>query len=200
MIHTLTPHGASHVPTPLLATGDQVLFPACEFTNKGDLPPLPPVPATIPVEKPNPAPTSSPGKVPSRDKIFPTRKLALTPEEVNKEITLALEKEECFPKHAPIKHSIGKTMLPRNFALTHPAANLITEWADNGCPVDCGDDWTYDHIITALKRGPHKSAKSKEAIQALQDETNEKVKSGYARVVKWRDIKICIPPKLKLSP
>ena len=177
-----------------------MLFPACAFTETGTLPKLPPTPVDKPVTKPVSAPSPAPSKVPSRDKLFPKRNLALTPDEINNEITTALEKEESFPQHAPIKLSIGKTMLPCTYALTHPATELITDWGINGCPVDCGKDWTPEHIKLALQRGPHKYAKSKEAIQALQEETRDKVKSGYARIVKWKEIKNNIPPKLKLSP
>ena len=176
-----------------------MLFPACQFSET-NLPKLPPLPKDAPLPKPPSTPTNTLSNVPLRDKLFPTRKLALSPVEINQEVHNAIEKEECFPKHIPIKQSIGKTMLPRTFALTHPAATLITDWGLNGCPVDCGENWSHVHILAALRRGPHKSAKSKEAIAALREETDEKVRSGYARIVKWKDIKHCIPPKLKLSP
>ena len=108
-----------------------MLFPACAFTETGTLPKLPPTPVDKPVTKPVSAPSPAPSKVPSRDKLFPKRNLALTPDEINNEITTALEKEESFPQHAPIKLSIGKTMLPCTYALTHPATELITDWGIN---------------------------------------------------------------------
>ena len=37
-------------------------------------------------------------------------KVAMKPEEIHKEIKVALEHEESFPTHAPIKDAIGKTM------------------------------------------------------------------------------------------
>ena len=42
--------------------------------------------------------------------------------------------------------------------------------------------------------------KSKAAITQLREETAEKIKHGYARIVKWADIKHNIPKKLKISP
>ena len=124
----------------------------------------------------------------------------MTPRDVDDEITKALEREESFPTHAPIKDAIGKTMLPRSYALTHPAAPMLKKWALHGCPVDCGPNWPEEHIIAALQKGPHISSTHKEAIIALELETAEKIAGGYARVVKWKDIKGNLPPKLKLSP
>ena len=66
--------------------------------------------------------------------------------------------------------------------------------------MDCGPDWTSAHILAALQKGPHFSAKSREAVEALRKETAEKVKNGFARVIKWKEIKKNIPEKLKLSP
>ena len=50
-----------------------------------------------------------------------------------------------------------------------------------------------------LERGPHRSANGKKAVRQLLQETEDKVKHQYARVVKWGDIKNDIPPKLKIS-
>jgi hypothetical protein len=91
-------------------------------------------------------------------------------------------------------------MQPRSFALKHEAAPLLNNYSKNGHPVDCGPDWPRDHIISLLERGPHRSALSKAAIAQLLDETNEKVKHGYARIVQWKDIRNNIPKKLKISP
>ena len=40
----------------------------------------------------------------------------------------------------------------------------------------------------------------KSAVIQLREETKDKVHHGYARVVKWKDIKDDIPPQLKISP
>jgi hypothetical protein len=91
-------------------------------------------------------------------------------------------------------------MQPTKFALSHDAAPLLNNYATNGHPVDCGPDWTQDHIEQLLLRGPHQSSTNKSAIKQLREETNTKVQHGYARIVKWCDIKSNIPPKLKISP
>ena len=159
----------------------------CTFTAPQPLIKLPPKPRNTPIQKP-PTPAPKPSDIPKRQKLFPQRKMALTPAQVNGEIQAALEREECFPRHVPIKDAIGKTMFPQIFALSRPAVKTIEQWGRHGCPVNCGKDWSVEHILAALKRGPHKSAKSPEAIEALMAETAEKLQSGYARLVKWRDI------------
>lgn len=159
-----------------------------EFTDVPEVP-LPPTPTREPIKKPTnttiETPSDAPSEVPPREAIFTRKKVALAPSEINTEITQALDKEQCFPSQLPIKEAIGKTMCPINFAKSHQAAPLINEWAAKGCPVDCGKDWDEQHICAALKRGPHKLAKSRKAILALQQETTEKINSGYARVVTW---------------
>jgi hypothetical protein len=66
--------------------------------------------------------------------------------------------------------------------------------------VDCGPDWSQNHIEQLLLQGPHRSSTNKAAIKQLRDKTNTKLQHGYARIVKWSDIKRNIPPKLKISP
>ena len=66
--------------------------------------------------------------------------------------------------------------------------------------MDCGDNWSHEHIVRMLCRGPHRSALSKKATQQLRQETLEKVQHKYARIVRWKDIKDILPPSLKISP
>ena len=109
---------------------------------------------------------------------------------------------ESIPASIPVKTDIGKCglMWPRGIAENHPAANLLNYYSTKGCPVDIGEHWTYEHIITAVKRGPHISAKKPKAAAHLRNETLQKVQDGYAKIVKWKDIKTNIPPNLKISP
>jgi len=44
---------------------------------------------------------------------------------------------------------------------------LLFEYAMEGCPVDCGVPWTWEHLEAAIARGPHISAKEPEAAAAL---------------------------------
>ncbi len=70
----------------------------------------------------------------------------------------------------------------------------------NGCPVQTGKPWTQEQILAAIKRGPHVSALVPAAVAQLDEEVQEKVKNGQARLVKWADIQHNPPPELKVSP
>ncbi len=118
-------------------------------------------------------------------------------------ITDLLKEDPNIPSEIPgFKETAGKfgLMFPRTFAKQHKAADMLEKWAMDGCPVDAGDDWTLEHIMAALLRGPHQSAYQDGAIEFLRKETIEKCQHGYARVVKWKDIKNNIPKNLKISP
>ena len=91
-------------------------------------------------------------------------------------------------------------MWPSGLALKHQAAKLLQQYSELGCPVDCGPPWTSQHITAAVKRGPHISAKSPQAQACLRQETTEKLAGGYAKLLKWKDIKNSIPTNFKISP
>ena len=115
----------------------------------------------------------------------------------------AVEKEESIPANLQVNETIGKyfgLMYPRGIALEHEAAPLLKGFADNGCPVDCGENWSDERVVDTMLRGPHQSAYLDGAVGFLQKETKEKVRNGFARVVKWGDIKDNVPPNLKISP
>ena len=91
-------------------------------------------------------------------------------------------------------------MDPLPLAMNHPTALLLKHYTTQGCSVDCGPDWTTEHIHALLQRGPHVSATTLEAIKAFQDKCKAKIAQGYAHVVRYRDIKHNRLAKLKLSP
>ena len=91
-------------------------------------------------------------------------------------------------------------MWPRGIANLHPAAPLLHQYSNKGCPVDCGNNWTHEQIIAALQRGPHISAHHPIARKCLIDEAHEKVRGGYAKIIKFKNIKDNIPASLKISP
>jgi len=91
-------------------------------------------------------------------------------------------------------------MIPRGFTLAHPAAPLLMEYATAGCPANVGPDWTKERIAEAVRQGPHPSARDPDAVTQLRAETLEKVEQGYARTVRWNEIKDDPPPNLKISP
>jgi len=91
-------------------------------------------------------------------------------------------------------------MFPRNDVLDHPAGPDLLRYALNGCPVDCGTDWSYEQLEAAIKNGAHASANETEAASACRKEAIERVKEGCCRLVYWDEIKNNIPRKLKISP
>ena len=121
-------------------------------------------------------------------------------EEMNKTIQSQLENSQVFPPEIPVKQEVGKLMQPQFHACNHPATPLLEQYARDGCPVDCGEQWSKEDIIATMLRGPHISATAKAAVRQLREETEDKIKHGYARVVKWKNIKNNIPPQLKVSP
>jgi len=70
---------------------------------------------------------------------------------------------------------------------------LIYAYSKDGCPADCITDWTRKQIEAAIRRGPHPSAKNPDAQEALFTETDDKVENGYAKVVRYGDIKHKLP-------
>ena len=154
------------------------------------LPSTPPYFECKPKQKLQPSPIPPPP--------FPVSIQSLSPDQLESAIASKFEKESSIP--APAKEAIGKTMYPRSFALSHSTAPMLDQWGRHGCPADCGKAWDKEHIVAAIKRGPHQGATSPQAIAFLQAEVADKVKSGYAKVVKWKTIKHKIPRNLKISP
>ena len=139
---------------------------------------------------------------PNIPKRTSSKKAWLDPGRSRRKIKTTLDSFLAFPAETPVRKSIGKLglMWPSGYALSHDAAPLLSAYSEQGCPVDCGPDWSRDQIEILLKRGPHTSAKSKKAMKQLIEETKEKVRNNYARIVKRKDLKNTFPQKLKLSP
>ena len=102
------------------------------------------------------------------------------------------------PLDAPA--TFRNNMCPRGLALHHPAAADLLQYATEGCPTCTGDPWTIQQMTAAIERGPHVSALVPAAMAQLDQEVNEKLLNGQARIVKWADIKANPPPQLKISP
>ena len=130
----------------------------------------------------------------------------LPPAATAKEIVMAtrnaIKREPTIPEDIPIKERIGKIglMWPRTHAMKHPAVPLLQKFSTEGCPADCGPNWTKAQIEAAIHHGPHKSARSLEARKALRAEALTKVKQGFAKIIKYGEICKKLPPQLKVSP
>ena len=120
-------------------------------------------------------------------------------------LVTTLKNDRTLTDDIPVKATIGKSELglmrpQKPYATNHDAIPLLHGYANGGCPVNCGTNWTKEHILLMLARGPHRSAQNKKAVRQLRQETQEKIKHNYARVVRWGEIKNDIPTKLKVSP
>ena len=102
------------------------------------------------------------------------------------------------PKQGPIKFKGG--MCPAGLALHHPAADLLTQYASGGCPVQTGRPWSRAEMQAAIKKGPHASALEPAAMLQLSSEAAEKEAKGQCKIVLWDDIKNNPPTQLKISP
>ena len=91
-------------------------------------------------------------------------------------------------------------MQPQNIARAHEFGPPLEEYAVKGVPVGCGEDWTREATEAAIKRGPHQSAKTREAFVLFADDIKYQVQAGFAKIVLWDDIKDNLPPGLKISP
>ena len=72
----------------------------------------------------------------------------------------------------PVK--IRGLVCPRWRAEEHPAAHLLREYAETGCPVDVGEDWTLEQLEAAVEKGPHVSALEDAVIALIQVKAREK--------------------------
>ena len=62
------------------------------------------------------------------------------------------------------------------YATDHGDSPLLLGYALDGCPVDCGKNWTRKHMELVLERGPHRSANGKKDVRQLHPEIEDKVK------------------------
>ncbi len=78
---------------------------------------------------------------------------AKTPTKENKSQTLT----PIQSKYTSVPHP---HMKPDNSIQHHPAFDTLMNYATAGCPVDHGPEWSHEHIMAAIMRRPHISAKS----------------------------------------
>ena len=116
--------------------------------------------------------------------------------------TAILSNTTSIPAEIPVKEAICKSglMWPRTYSQHHPDAPLLSTYATKGYHMDCGKDWTYEHIAEALTMGAHKSARRADALSALHQETKEKGHNNFARTVRFEEIKEKPPDFFKVSP
>lgn len=82
----------------------------------------------------------------------------------------------------------------------HDAIPLLQGYTCNGCPVNCGLNWSREHIEMMIIRGSHRKALAINSVHQLRQENRDKVAQLYARMMQWGNIKHNCPSKLKVSP
>jgi hypothetical protein len=91
-------------------------------------------------------------------------------------------------------------LFPRNDVLDYPGGPDLLHYVLNGCPVDCGSNWSYEQLLAAITNGPHASVNDEEAATSCRKEVMDRVAEGCYRLVYWDNIKDNLPPNLKISP
>ena len=82
----------------------------------------------------------------------------------------------------------------------HSTYKLLQDYATNGCPVNCGPDWSHNQIMEVLRYGTHLSAQHGEALKCLEVEAMEKEREGFVHIFKWKDLKEKIHQNLNSPP
>jgi hypothetical protein len=90
-------------------------------------------------------------------------------------------------------------MQPQPLAEVHPFVETLHDWQD-GIQVDCGEDWEWDVVETAVERGPHPTANTEQSWQLFADDIVYQQKAGFSKVMLWEDLKKLRPKNLKISP
>jgi hypothetical protein len=90
-------------------------------------------------------------------------------------------------------------MQPQPMADVHPFAPVLHTWRE-GIEVDCGPDWSWDTIETAIERGPHPTACTPDAVALFKEDIEYQVNAGFCKVMLWDDVKRLRPHNLKISP
>ena len=96
----------------------------------------------------------------------------MTKEEYDTYVQTSLANNTDIPDEVLVKETIGKCVLglmnPQPpYVRNHDAIPLLQAYAQDGCPVDFGKDWTKEHIELTLPQGPHRSALEKAAVRQL---------------------------------
>ena len=102
----------------------------------------------------------------------PPTKLAMSQSDYESYLANELKNEKILASDIPVKKTVGTSQLglmcpQRPYAIGHDAIPLLQGYAKNGCPVDCGKDWTPEHVVLMIERGPHRSANCKKAVRQL---------------------------------
>lgn len=55
--------------------------------------------------------------------------------------------------------------------------------------MDCGEDWSWEHIERMVERGPHQTTCTPEAWELFKKDIEYQKAAGFCTTVLWDDIK-----------
>jgi len=156
----------------------------------------PPMTTNSHTNPPCPEPCIPPQKIINMNKIYKKHKPTVTQKHAP-DNTTPTKLNPIQSKYKPVPHFC---MTPASSIKHHPTFEMLLEYASTSCPVDCGPDWSTEHITATIERGLHLSAQNLVAVASIWAETLEKVAQGYAHIVNWDDIKANPPKNSKFHP
>ena len=91
-----------------------------------------------------------------RSELVPD-KVDMTEEDYATYVHTSLKNNTDIPDELPAKPAIGKCVLglmePQlTYARDHDAIPLLKGYVQDGCPVECGEDWTREHIDGLVRK------------------------------------------------
>jgi hypothetical protein len=84
--------------------------------------------------------------------------------------------------NTPTEGKPTSLMQPQPLKDMHPFTPTLKKWR-HGITVDCGPDWSWDIIETAIERGPHPSACTPKALALFEEDTEYQQKAGFSMVI-----------------
>ncbi len=81
--------------------------------------------------------------------------------------------------------------------MVHPFTPTLNKWR-HGIEVDCGLDWSWEVVETAIACGPHLTASTPDLIVLFKEDIAYQVKAGFCKIMLWEDLKRLCPPNLKI--
>jgi len=90
-------------------------------------------------------------------------------------------------------------MQPQPLAEGHPFVGTLRKWQE-GIDVNCGKEWSWESIVTAVERGPHRSALTPESLALFEKDVAYQVEAGFCEITSWDDVCATRPRQLKISP
>ena len=98
------------------------------------------------------------------------------------------ESNFCLPNYHSELLYFG-LMRPHNQALFHPATNDFLSYTTDGCPINCGNDWTIHQIQAAIDRGSHPSAQHPIPEKACRQEALAQAAEGGCQIILWKTLR-----------